>query len=83
MKTLKDRVVAVTGAGSGIGRATAVEPASRGCTLAKEFLPYLKQSGEGHIVNVSSLFGIITFPPAVSPPISSIPVALPAINAGV
>lgn len=28
----------------------------------KAFLPYLKQSGEGHIVNVSSLFGIIAFP---------------------
>lgn len=26
------------------------------------FLPYLKQSGEGHIVNTSSVFGIITVP---------------------
>jgi NADP-dependent 3-hydroxy acid dehydrogenase YdfG len=150
MKTLKDKVVAITGAGSGIGRATALELASMGCPLAladmdennlnetaaqccrfkiktigtvlnvadrnavykwahatqqtfgkvniiinnagvslagttedvdytdfewlmninfwgvvygtKAFLPYLKQSGEGHIVNVSSLFGIIAFP---------------------
>ncbi len=29
---------------------------------SKAFLPYLKQSGEGHIVNVSSVFGLISFP---------------------
>ena len=28
----------------------------------KAFLPYLKQSGEGHIVNVSSVFGLIGVP---------------------
>ena len=28
----------------------------------KAFLPYLKQSGEGHIVNVSSLFGLVGIP---------------------
>ncbi|WP_343580591.1 SDR family NAD(P)-dependent oxidoreductase [Acinetobacter sp.] len=28
----------------------------------KEFLPYLKQSGEGHIVNISSLFGLTAQP---------------------
>lgn len=28
----------------------------------KAFLPYLKASGEGHIVNTSSLFGLIAFP---------------------
>jgi NAD(P)-dependent dehydrogenase (short-subunit alcohol dehydrogenase family) len=34
MKVLKDRVAVVTGAGSGIGRATAVLLAQRGCKLA-------------------------------------------------
>lgn len=150
MKNLKAKVVAVTGAASGIGRATALELASLGCSLAladidkkglnetavqcrrhkartvctvlnvaerhavqewadatrkafgkvnviincagvslagtvedtgytdfewlmninfwgvvygtKSFLPHLRQSGDGHIVNVSSLFGIIAFP---------------------
>lgn len=150
MKNLKDKVVAISGAGSGIGRATAVALASLGCRLAlsdinekglsetvdqcarfnvrtiptvlnvvdrqavqtwaratrqafgkvniivnnagvsisstaedisyedfewlmninfwgvvygtKAFLPYLKQSGEGHIVNMSSLLGIIALP---------------------
>lgn len=28
----------------------------------KAFLPYLKQSGDGHIVNISSLFGLIAQP---------------------
>ncbi|MCG8311793.1 MAG: SDR family oxidoreductase [Pseudomonadales bacterium] len=28
----------------------------------KAFLPYLKQSGEGHIINVSSVFGLIGVP---------------------
>jgi butyryl-CoA dehydrogenase len=28
----------------------------------KAFLPHLKASGEGHIVNVSSVFGLISFP---------------------
>ncbi len=28
----------------------------------KAFLPYLKQSGEGHIVNVSSVFGLVGIP---------------------
>lgn len=149
MKTLKDKVVAITGAGSGIGRATAVLAARHGAHLAladvnevglaetaqlcvaaganthsqrldvadraavhawadavvarygrvnviinnagvtvaatvedtsyenfewlmninfwgvvhgcKAFLPHLKQSGDGHVVNVSSLFGLIGF----------------------
>jgi NAD(P)-dependent dehydrogenase (short-subunit alcohol dehydrogenase family) len=34
MKTLKDKVAAITGAGSGIGRATAILMASQGCHLA-------------------------------------------------
>ena len=34
MKTLKDRVVVVTGAASGIGRATSIELARNGCVLA-------------------------------------------------
>jgi short-subunit dehydrogenase len=34
MKTLKDKVAAITGAGSGIGRATAILMASKGCHLA-------------------------------------------------
>jgi butyryl-CoA dehydrogenase len=29
---------------------------------SKSFLPYLKQSGEGHIVNLSSVFGLISVP---------------------
>jgi len=149
MKTLNDKVVAITGAGSGIGRATAVLMAKLGGHLAiadvnevglaetaklcadagarvhtqrldvadraavhawadavaahygrvnvvinnagvtvaatvedtsyenfewlmninfwgvvhgsKAFLPHLKQSGDGHIVNISSLFGLIGF----------------------
>ena len=28
----------------------------------KEFLPYIKQSGEGHIINISSLFGLTAQP---------------------
>ena len=28
----------------------------------KAFLPYLKESGEGHIVNLSSVFGLISVP---------------------
>ena len=151
MKTLKDKVVVITGAGSGIGRALAVEVARRGSLVAvsdvdeaglaetvelvkaagapevradridvadraafaayalavrehfgrvnvivnnagvtmtgdfeeityddfewimdvdfwgvvqgtKEFLPHLIASGEGHVVNISSLFGLISMP---------------------
>ena len=150
MKTINNKVVAISGAGSGIGRATAVAMAKRGaiiaasdidqdglqqtrqlCTAAgadcaitlldvadregvyawaertqqqfgkvniivnnagvsvsavaddisyadfewimsinfwgvvygsKAFLPYLKQSGDGHIVNISSLLGLIAMP---------------------
>lgn len=150
MKTLKDKVAAITGAGSGIGRATAILMASKGCHLAlsdvnekglaetveqcrthgvkvtskrvdvasreqmyawaddvvrehglvniifnnagvalgatvedmgyddfewlmginfwgvvygtKAFLPYIKTAGEGAIVNVSSVFGLIAVP---------------------
>lgn len=148
MKSYKDKVAAITGAGSGIGRATALMLAEQGCHLAlsdvdeqglletvkqingvrctyhivdvasreavyewadqvfqehgkiniimnnagvalgdtvenmkyedfewlmninfwgvvygtKAFLPYLKQSGEGHIINVSSVFGLIGVP---------------------
>ena len=151
MKTLQDKVVVITGAGSGIGRALAVEVASRGSLVAisdvneaglaetvelvkaagapevradhldvsdreafatyaaavrehfgrvnvvvnnagvtmtgdfeeisyedfewimginfwgvvtgtKEFLPHLIESGDGHLVNISSLFGLISTP---------------------
>lgn len=150
MKTLKEKVVVITGAGSGIGRALAVECAGRGSLLAlsdideaglaetvelvkqagaevrsdrldvadrdafaayaaavaeqfgrvnvvvnnagvalagdvadlsyedmewivginfwgvvhgtKEFLPHLIESGDGHVVNLSSLFGLISMP---------------------
>jgi NAD(P)-dependent dehydrogenase (short-subunit alcohol dehydrogenase family) len=30
--------------------------------MTKSFLPYLIASGDGHVVNVSSLFGLITYP---------------------
>ena len=150
MKSLKDRVAVVTGAGSGIGRALAIELSAAGCKLAisdineaavkqvaaqlkemgrpviadrldvadrdafyayadkvqahygqvnliinnagvalgstveetsyedfewlmginfwgvvygtKAFLPLIKQAGEGHIVNISSIFGLIGVP---------------------
>ena len=151
MKTLKDKVVVITGAGSGIGRALAVEVARRGSLVAvsdvdeaglaetvelvkaagapevradridvadraafaayalavrehfgrvnvvvnnagvtmtgdfeeityddfewimsinfwgvvtgtKEFLPHLIESGDGHVVNISSLFGLVSMP---------------------
>lgn len=150
MKTLKGKVAAITGAGSGIGQALAIELAGMGCELAlsdknetglketeqqvrsvgvkctaavldvadrdavygwadkvvadhgrvnlifnnagvalsetvetmsyenfewlmninfwgvvhgtKAFLPYLKQAGEGHVINVSSVFGMIGVP---------------------
>lgn len=148
MAAFKDKVAAITGAGSGIGRALAVELASRGCNLAlsdvneaglaetaallkgvkvttarvdvskkeqiyawagdvvrdhgrvnlifnnagvalgstvegttdedfewlmsinfwgvvhgtRAFLPHLRASGDGHVVNVSSLFGILSIP---------------------
>ena len=151
MKTLKDKVVVITGAGSGIGRALAVEVARRGSLVAvsdvdeaglaetvelvkaagasevradrldvadraafaayalavrehfgrvnvvvnnagvtmtgdfeeisyddfewimginfwgvangsKEFLPHLIASGDGHLVNISSLFGLVSMP---------------------
>nr|WP_199699199.1 SDR family NAD(P)-dependent oxidoreductase [Oleomonas cavernae] len=28
----------------------------------KAFLPYLRQSGDGHLVNISSLFGLVSMP---------------------
>lgn len=150
MKNFKDKVAAITGAGSGMGRELAIELAKRGCNLAlsdvndaglaetvrlvadasvkvtsahldvadrkavfawadavvrdhgkvnlifnnagvalgatvegmsyedfewlmninfwgvvhgtKAFLPYLKQAGEGHIINTSSVFGLVGIP---------------------
>ena len=150
MKQLKDKIVAITGAATGIGRSLAIQFAKKGCHLAisdinkegleetaklakqdkikitqhlvdvskkddvynyakevsqqhggihivinnagvvvmasvehisydnfewlmrinfwgvvygtKAFLPFFKQAGEGHIVNMSSIFGIVTFP---------------------
>lgn len=150
MKSIQDKVAAITGAGSGIGRATAILMASKGCHLAlsdvdeaglsetvracraegvkvtsarvdvadrtvmhawasdtvsthgkvniiinnagvglggtiedlsyedfewlmginfwgvvygtKAFLPHLRASGEGHVVNISSVFGLIAVP---------------------
>jgi short-subunit dehydrogenase len=53
MNRITDRVAVVTGAGSGIGRATAIELASRGCTVAladvnAEGLAVTKQTVEDH-----------------------------------
>src|SRR5688572_22954063 len=65
MRDLEHRVAVVTGAGSGIGRATALELAARGCALALvdvdvDGLAATRQAVEGrgakatsHIVDVS------------------------------
>src|SRR5918995_1800086 len=112
LTTVADKVVVITGAGSGIGRALAVRAAHGGALLAlsdwnaeglaetvrlvehagatatgdfadlsyddldwivgvnfygvvhgsKEFLPHLIASGDGALVNISSLFGLVSAP---------------------
>lgn len=50
MKNFKDKVVAVTGAGSGIGRAHALEFARLGARLAlNDFDPKGLQIGRAHV----------------------------------
>ncbi len=55
MKTLKDKVAAITGAGSGIGRATAILMASRGCHLA---LSDVNEAGLAETAEKARLHGV-------------------------
>lgn len=59
MKNLKDKTAAITGAASGIGRATALNLASKGCHLAisdmnREGLEETAEMAKAHKVNVST-----------------------------
>jgi short-subunit dehydrogenase len=55
MKNLKDKVAAITGAGSGIGRATAVLLAKEGCHLA---LVDLNEAGVNETAEVCRQYGV-------------------------
>jgi short-subunit dehydrogenase len=55
MKNLKDKVAAITGAGSGIGRATAVLLAREGCHLA---LVDLNEAGVNETAEVCRQYGV-------------------------
>lgn len=55
MKTLKDKVAAITGAGSGIGRATAILMASKGCHLA---LSDVNETGLAETVEAARQHGV-------------------------
>jgi NAD(P)-dependent dehydrogenase (short-subunit alcohol dehydrogenase family) len=80
MRQLAGRIAVITGAGNGIGRSLSVALAQRGGLAlvginfwgvvygCKFFIPYLKREEEGHIVNLSSIFGIIGPPQGSSEP---------------
>jgi short-subunit dehydrogenase len=55
MKNLQDKVAAITGAGSGIGRATAILMASKGCHLA---LSDVNEAGLAETVEQCRLHGV-------------------------
>ena len=55
MKNLKGKVAAITGAGSGIGQALALEMAQEGCNLA---LSDINETGLQDTVNQTSKFGV-------------------------
>lgn len=55
MKTLKDKVAAITGAGSGIGRATAILMASKGCHLA---ISDVNEAGLAETAERCHLYGV-------------------------
>jgi short-subunit dehydrogenase len=74
MKDLNEKVVALSGAGSGIGRCLAIQLSQLGTSLSladvdeeglkqtKAFLPHLKKRPDAHIVNISSVNGFIATP---------------------
>lgn len=55
MKTLKNKVAAITGAGSGIGQALAINLAQQGCHLA---LSDVDQQGLAETVNLLATYGV-------------------------
>lgn len=55
MKSIKDKVAAITGAGSGIGRATAILMASKGCHLA---LSDVNEAGLAETVEKCRQYGV-------------------------